>query len=153
MSLSVKVPAFRNGGEIPARFTCSGADLSPALAWSGAPSATRSFALILEDPDAPGGTFTHWVIWNLPAQPTSLPDGVPTNSVLKNGACQGRNDFGRIGYRGPCPPPGRPHRYIFRLLALDRALSLRGGSSRAEVERSLRGCVLDEASWMGTFGR
>lgn len=153
MSFVLKSPAFRNGGEIPSRYTCSGNDLSPPLLWGGAPANTRSFALIADDPDAPGGTFTHWLIWNLPARLSALPEAIPGKGALQNGICQGRNDFGRFGYGGPCPPPGRTHRYFFRLYALDAVLNLRGGAGRGELERAARSHVLARAEWMGTFRR
>jgi len=108
MTLALKATAFANGGEIPRKHTCSGADLSPALSWNGVSPAAHSLALIVEDPDAPRGTSTHWLIWNIPAHLTALPEGVPTQEVLEDGVCQGSNDFRRIGYGGPCPPPGRP---------------------------------------------
>lgn len=153
MSFVLKSSAFRNGGEISSRQSCTGNDMSPPLQWGDAPDNTRSFALIADDPDAPGGTFTHWLVWNLPARVSSLPEGVRAQAALQDGVCQGRNDFGRFGYAGPCPPPGRTHRYFFRLYALDAMLNLRGGSGRSELERAARGHVLSRATWMGTFRR
>jgi hypothetical protein len=153
MSLALKADAFANGGEIPKKYTCSGADLSPALHWSGVSPAAHSLALIVDDPDAPRGTWTHWIIWNIPAHLTSLPEGVPAVETLESGARQGRNDFGRIGYGGPCPPPGKPHRYFFRLFALDIAPDVEPGAGRKELERAMRGHILSQAEWMGTFRR
>jgi len=153
MSFAVNSTAFANGGAIPGRYTCSGEDVSPALSWNDVPAGTHSLALIAEDPDAPGGTWTHWIIWNLPAQATSLPEGVPASETLDNGARQGRNDFRRIGYGGPCPPPGKPHRYFFNLYALDAALNLKPGAARNELERAMKGHVLSKAEWMGKYGR
>ncbi len=153
MSFSLKSPAFGNGSQISPRYTCAGEDLSPALTWSGAPAAARTLAVIADDPDAPRGTFTHWLIWNLPTGHAELGEGVPTRDTFGNGARQGTNDFGRIGYRGPCPPHGRPHRYFFRLYALDTALSLEAGASRQELEQAMKGHVLAQAVWMGIFGR
>jgi Raf kinase inhibitor-like YbhB/YbcL family protein len=153
MSFALKSSAFANGSQIPSRFTCAGEDLSPAMNWSGAPAAARTLALIADDPDAPRGTFTHWLIWNLPARHTELPEGVPTRESFDDGARQGTNDFGRIGFRGPCPPHGRPHRYFFRLYALDTALNLEAGASRQDLDRAMTGHVLAQAEWMGTFGR
>ncbi len=153
MSFALNTSAFRNGGEIPSRYTCSGSDISPALKWSGSPKGTRSLALIVDDPDAPMGTWTHWLIWNIPAQPPSLPGGVPADGELRNGARQGRNDFNRLGYGGPCPPPGKAHRYFFRICAVDTLLELKPGGSRSDLERALKGHVVSQAVWMGTFRR
>lgn len=153
MTVVLTSAAFQNGGEIPAKYTCSGADISPALNWSGIPDKARSIAFIADDPDAPRGTWTHWVLWNMPPHASHLPEGVPGDPQLANGARQGRNDFGRNGYGGPCPPPGKPHRYFFRLYALDTLLELNAGSTRTDVESAMRGHVLAEATWMGTFHR
>ncbi len=153
MSFALKSTAFRAGGEIPARYTCSGADVSPSLSWSGTPSGARSFALIVDDPDAPGGTWVHWLMWNLPASLFAVPEGMPAQWGLRNGICQGRNDFGRVGYGGPCPPPGKRHRYYFRLHALDAMLNLPAGSGRRELERAMTQHILERAEWMGTFRR
>jgi Raf kinase inhibitor-like YbhB/YbcL family protein len=139
-------------GDIPARFTCSGEDLSPALAWTDPPAGTRSFALITDDPDAPSGTFTHWVVYDLPPSARQLPEGVPRTADPEGGR-QGRNDFDKIGYSGPCPPPGNPHRYSFRLYALDRKMGLRAGASKSDLERALKGHVLAQSEWIGRFGR
>ena len=153
MPLTLKIAAFANGAEIPRRFTCAGADISPALNWDDVPRQARSLALIADDPDAPGGTWTHWLVWSIPAQVASLPEGVPADETLASGARQGKNDFGRIGYGGPCPPPGKPHRYFFKLYALDRTLDLKPGAARRELERAMKGHVLSDAQWMGTFKR
>jgi Raf kinase inhibitor-like YbhB/YbcL family protein len=151
MSFVLKTTAFVEGGTIPKQYTCSGADLSPALSWEGAPAKTQSFALIADDPDAPVGTWTHWVIWNIAG--TSLPDGVAKLEELPNGMRQGRNDFKRAGYGGPCPPPGKPHRYFFRLYALDSKLHLSPGASKSDLEQTMQGHILAQAQLMGTFGR
>jgi hypothetical protein len=153
MSLELKTTAFVNGGEIPKKFTCSGADLSPALTWSGVSPAAHSLVLIADDPDAPRGTWTHWLIWNIPAHFTELPEGTPKLEVLESGARQGTNDFGHIGYGGPCPPPGKAHRYYFRLFALDVALDLQAGAGRNDLERAMKRHVLSQAEWMGTYRR
>ena len=153
MSLVLKATAFTNGSEIPRKYTCSGADLSPALIWDGVSPAAHSLALIVDDPDAPRGTWTHWLIWNMPAYLTALPEGVPAREVLENGACQGGNDFNRIGYSGPCPPPGKVHRYFFKLYALDTALDVKAGAGRQELEHAMKGHVLSHAEWMGTYRR
>jgi len=153
MSFALETTAFQNGGEIPKRHTCSGADVSPALSWSGVPKGAQSLALIVDDPDAPGGTWTHWVLWNIPAHSPSLPEDVPKNESLRDGGRQGKNDFGRIGYGGPCPPPGKPHRYYFRIYALDTSLALKASASRGELEDAMKRHVLTQAEWMGTFRR
>jgi Raf kinase inhibitor-like YbhB/YbcL family protein len=153
MSFALKTTAFAQGAEIPRKYTCDGADLSPPLAWDGVPAGTHSLALIADDPDAPVGTWTHWVIWNIPTEVAALPEGVPTNESLDTGPRQGRNDFKRIGYGGPCPPPGKAHRYFFKLYALDAGLDLKAGSSRSELERAMKGHILSETQWMGTYAR
>jgi Raf kinase inhibitor-like YbhB/YbcL family protein len=141
-------PSFPASGDIPARFTCSGDDLSPALAWTDPPAGTQSFALIVDDPDAPGGVFTHWVLYDLPAGARQLPEGVP-----RTADSQGQNDFDKYGYGGPCPPPGNPHRYFFRLYALDKKLNLHAGAAKRDVEHALKGHVLAQTELMGRFGR
>jgi len=153
MSLAVTTTAFSPGGAIPKSYTCDGADASPDLSWSGAPAGVQSFALIADDPDAPVGTWTHWLIWNIPAQSTGLPKGVPKDETLRDGTSQGRNDFRRVGYGGPCPPPGKPHRYFFKVYALDAKLDLRGGANRNELERAMKGHVLAQGELMGKYGR
>jgi Raf kinase inhibitor-like YbhB/YbcL family protein len=147
--------AFTAGGVIPAKHSCDGADVSPSLAWSGTPPGTVAFALIADDPDAPAGTWVHWVLFNLPGSLTALPEGVPKTDQLAgfSGALQGRNDFRRFGYGGPCPPPGKAHRYFFKLYALDAALPLKAGATKQEVERAMRGHVLAEAALMGMYTR
>ena len=154
MSFALKTTAFSNGGEIPRKYTCGGENVSPALTWTETPAQARSLALICDDPDAPGGTWTHWILWNIPAHTASLPEGVPTSrEVLSSGARQGKNDFGRIGYGGPCPPPGRPHRYFFRLYALGAALEVKSGAGRDLLESAMKPHVLAQAEWMGLFKR
>ncbi|MDR3748381.1 MAG: YbhB/YbcL family Raf kinase inhibitor-like protein [Acidobacteriota bacterium] len=153
MAFTVKSPAFPPGAEIPKKYGCQGADLSPALEWSGFPAKTASFALIVDDPDAPAGTWVHWVLWNLPASAHSLPEGVAKTDELPDGSRQGRNDFRKVGYNGPCPPPGKTHRYFFRLYALDGKLDLRPGASRAELDAAMKGHILGQAEYVGTFRR
>jgi Raf kinase inhibitor-like YbhB/YbcL family protein len=153
MSYALKSPAFANGGEISRKYTCDGVDLSPALNWNDVPAGTHSLALIADDPDAPAGTWTHWIIWNISAQTTGLPEGVPKIEVLDSGARQGKNDFKRIGYGGPCPPPGRPHRYFFKLYALDATLNVKAGANRRELEAAMKRHVLSETELMGTYRR
>jgi Raf kinase inhibitor-like YbhB/YbcL family protein len=153
MSLSIEANAFGNGSEIPKKFTCDGNNVSPALNWKGVSRAARSLALIADDPDAPGGTWTHWLLWNLPVTLTSLQEGLSAREKFENGAVQGQNDFSRAGYGGPCPPPGKPHRYFFKLYELDATLALRPGSSRKELERAMKGHILSQTEWMGRYGR
>lgn len=151
-SFVVTSPSFSAGGTIPKRYTCDAADVSPGLTWAAAPDRTQSLALIADDPDAPVGTWTHWIIWNVPAG-KALPEALPKTDTLDDGSRQGRNDFKRIGYGGPCPPPGKAHRYFFRLYALDAKLDLKPGASRAELERAMKGRVLAQAELMGKYGR
>jgi Raf kinase inhibitor-like YbhB/YbcL family protein len=153
VTFSLKSSAFAAGAEIPKKFTCVAADVSPALEWSGGPAKTGSFALIMDDPDAPVGTWVHWVLWNLPASAHSLPEGVAKREQLDDGSRQGRNDFSKVGYNGPCPPPGKPHRYFFRLYALDAKLALAAGATRQELDAAMKGHVLGQAEYMGTFRR
>ena len=153
MAFTLDTKAFPKGGEIPSKYACTGEDVSPALSWSGAPQGTKSFALIVEDPDAPSGTFTHWIVYDLPAEARQLPENVSKTDDLSGGGRQGRNDFRRAGYGGPCPPPGKPHRYFFKLYALNSPLNLPAGASRREVEDALRGHVIAQAELMGKFGR
>ncbi len=153
MAFAVTSPSFENGVSIPKKFTCDGADVSPALQWTAPPTGTRSFALIADDPDAPAGTWTHWVLFDLPAESKALPEGVAKADEPPTGGRQGRNDFRRIGYGGPCPPPGKPHRYFFRLYALDEKAGLKPGASRHELEQAMQGHILATAEWMGTYRR
>jgi Raf kinase inhibitor-like YbhB/YbcL family protein len=148
-SIHVRSTAFAGGGPIPARFTCSGADVSPPVSWSGVPGGAQSIALTVIDPDAPGRPFTHWVLFNMPPSTTDLGEGGP----LPQGGVEGRNDFGSNGYRGPCPPPGAPHHYHFKLYALDTTLSLRSGASEGALEDAIRGHVLASGELIGTFKR
>jgi Raf kinase inhibitor-like YbhB/YbcL family protein len=152
-AFAISSTSFAPGGEIPKKFTCDGADLSPELSWTGASDGIRSFALIADDPDAPVGTWTHWVLYALPPQTTELPEGVPKADELPTGGGQGRNDFGKIGYNGPCPPPGKPHRYFFKLYALDRMLNLKPGSGKKEVEQAMHGHIVGKAELVGQYRR
>lgn len=146
-------PAFRHGSPIPAVHTCDGEDVSPALQWSGGPIERRSLALVCDDPDAPRGTWVHWVLYNLPGESVELTQGVPSVPELPSGARQGRNDSGDIGYSGPCPPPGKPHRYYFRLYALDILLTLPYGVSKAELETAMADHIVAQGTLMGTYQR
>lgn len=140
-------------GKVPTEYTCDGEDASPPLEWTAPPSGTKSFALTATDPDAPAGTFTHWILFNLPASATSLPKGLPKKGQLSDGSEQGRNDFGKLGYGGPCPPPGNPHRYVFTLYALDRLLDATAGAVRSQVEKAMGGHVLAHGELTARYGR
>ncbi len=146
--------AFANDGPIPALDTCEGRDLSPALQWAGAPANTRSYALLVVDPDAPGGEFAHWVVYDLPAASTGLPQGLSKSPELPTGGRQGINGFRRTGYGGPCPPPGPVHHYVFTLHALDIArLPVPPGAPLDQVRAAIRGHVLATATLTGVFNR
>lgn len=151
--VEIKSPAFENGAEIPRRHTCDGGDVSPALSWSGAPNGTKAFALVADDPDAPGGTWVHWVIYDLPANAKELAEGVAATETAAGGAKQGVNDFRKIGYGGPCPPPGAPHRYFFRLYALDAATNLKPRATKQQLLDAIKGHVLAEGELIGKYHR
>lgn len=153
MSFQISSSSFESGGMIPKKFTCDAADVSPELSWNGAPQGTKSFALIADDPDAPAGTWTHWVIYDLPPNLTNLAENTPKTDELPDGAAQGRNSFKKIGYNGPCPPPGKAHRYFFRLFALDQKLEIKPGASKEEVEHAVQGHILAEAEVVGKYQR
>jgi len=153
MPLEIGSKAFSAGETIPKKFTCDGPDVSPKLNWNEPPAKTQGFALIMDDPDAPVGTWVHWVLFDLPADTRELAEGVAKQDQLANGARQGRNDFGKIGYGGPCPPQGNPHRYFFKLYALDAKLNLKAGASKADAERAMKGHLLAQAELMGRYGR
>lgn len=153
MAFSLTSPAFAHEQAIPVSYTCDGDDVSIPLHWTDPPGATRAFALLMEDPDAPSGTFTHWVMYDLPATVRELEEGVPKVEQLPNGARQGLNDFHRVGYGGPCPPPGPPHRYYLTLYALDRATSLGTLATKAQVLEAIRDHVLGQAQIMGRYQR
>jgi Raf kinase inhibitor-like YbhB/YbcL family protein len=153
MALQLSSKAFLDGQTIPKKFTCSGQDASPELAWSEAPSGTKSLALIADDPDAPAGVWVHWVIYDLPAETRDLQEGMPKDRELRSGARQGKNDFGKIGYNGPCPPSGPAHRYFFKLYALREKTGLKAGASKDELERAMKGNILGQATLTGKFGR
>ena len=144
-------PAFQDGEAIPVKYSGEGQDISPELTWSGVPNGTQSFVLIMDDPDAPGGVFTHWVIFNIPADSRELEEAVPTQLKLPSGALQGRNDFGTIGYGGPYPPPGSLHHYNFTLYALDDTLDLQAGATKQQVLNAIQGHILAQVQLVGTF--
>ena len=151
--MEIKSSAFGNGETIPVKYTCDGADFSPSLEWTAGPAGTRSFALICDDPDAPMGTWVHWVIYDIPAATTILAEGITREKDLPGGGTQGINDFRRTGYGGPCPPGGRAHRYFFKLYALDAALGLKPGITKDQLLKAMKGRVLAEAQLMGTYKR
>lgn len=144
--------AFQHGQMIPQQYTCDGRDISPPLTWSDPPQGTQSFALIADDPDAPRGTWVHWVVWNIPATARSLEENVPKRESLETGARQGMTDFKKIGYGGPCPPSGT-HRYFFKLYALDTTLKLPSSTTKADLEKAMQGHILEQAELMGTYQR
>ena len=152
MAVQITSSAFSNGGMIPKRYTCDGTDVSPDLAWTGIPEGTRSLALICDDPDAPVGTWVHWVLFNIPPDETKLTADVGPEASLGSGAIHGTNDFRRLGYGGPCPPGGT-HRYYFKLYALDTRLDLQSGATKAQVEDAMKGHILAEGRLMGKYKR
>lgn len=153
MKLSSEV--FEDEGEIPAKYTCDGRDISPPLSISELPSGTESLALVIDDPDAPGAVFDHWVIWNIPANLDSIPEDVPKEETVESlgGAIQGLNGFGKIGYKGPCPPPGPAHNYRFIAYALDTKPELTPGLSKKDLEREIGAHTLAQDQIVGIYGR
>jgi hypothetical protein len=149
MAIQLSSAAFSPGAAIPRKYSCDGADVSPPLAWSGVPDGTRSLALIVDDPDAPRGTWSHWIVFRLPPATNSLPEGGP----LPAGTLTGRNDFRRTGYGGPCPPPGTSHRYFFRLYALDREVALESDATRQDLLDHIRDHILAQGELVGTYAR
>jgi Raf kinase inhibitor-like YbhB/YbcL family protein len=152
MELTVTSTAFTQGGAIPVQYTCDGKDISPPLSWTGASSGTQSYALIADDPDAPVGTWVHWVAYNLPASTSSLPENVAKEERLSDGTTQGINDFKRYGYGGPCPPSGT-HRYFFKVYALDTVLKTGPGMTKKKLLREIEGHILSQGELMGTYSR
>ncbi len=152
MELKITSSAFDHGSLIPKKYTCDGEDISPPLSWNSIPANIESFALICDDPDAPMDTWVHWVIFNVPGDSTGLAEGISPEKVLENGTKQGTNDFGKIGYGGPCPPNGT-HRYYFKLYALDTTLEMESGITKAELLRAMQGHILAEGQLMGKYTR
>lgn len=150
--MTITSSVFEEGGMIPVKYSCDGDDLSPPLSWSDVPETTKSFALISDDPDAPVGTWVHWVIYNIPGSSSGLNEGIPTDKALSDGSIQGSNSWKKVGYGGPCPPGGT-HRYYFKLYALDTELDLGPGASKKELERAMKGHVVAEDQLMGRFSR
>ncbi len=153
MPFELSSSAIRAHQDLPTRFSCDGEHVSPPLAWSGAPQGVTTFALIVDDPDAPSGIFTHWVLFNLPADLARLDEDIPPEPQLASGAIQGRNDFGRTGYGAPCPPRGETHRYRFTLYALDTPLRLRAGVTRQQALQAMQGHVLAQAQLVALYRR
>ena len=151
--MQVNIAAILREGFIPKVFTADGVDVSPAMSWMTPPAGTKGFAVIMDDPDAPMGLWTHWTLYDLPASVTSLNENQPKAPTLPNGARQGRNTWGRFGYNGPSPPPGKPHRYLFRVLALSERLDLAAGATREELDHALQGKILAEDSFTARYGR
>jgi len=152
MELKVTSSAFVEGGLIPPRYTCDGADISPPLRWDAVPEGTKSIALISDDPDAPMGTWVHWVLFNLPPDTKELAENIPPNKTLPNGAKQGTSDFGRIGYGGPCPPSGT-HRYFFKIYALDAVIDLPAGARKQQLVKAMEGHILGQGQLIGKYKR
>ena len=152
MAIELTSTAFSEGEMIPGRYSCDGEDVSPPLAWSGVPEAAQSLALICDDPDAPVGTWDHWVLFNISASASSLPEALPAEPTLESGAVNGSNSWGRLGYGGPCPPGGT-HRYFFYLYALDTQLSLESGATKPQLLQAMEGHILTEGQLMGRYQR
>lgn len=153
MNLSLTSTAFNDNQTIPARYTCDGADVSPSLSWAHRPDHPAVFALIVDDPDAPSGVFTHWVLYDLPADVHELPEHLSSDERPGTGGIQGKNSFGKLGYGGPCPPPGPPHHYHFTLYALDTPLGLAPGASKQQVLDAMRGHIIGQAEIVGRYQR
>ncbi|MBC2696962.1 MAG: YbhB/YbcL family Raf kinase inhibitor-like protein [ANME-2 cluster archaeon] len=151
--ISISSDVFENGGMLSSEYTCDGSDVSPDLSWDTVPAGTQSIAMIVDDPNAPGKTWVHLVIYNIPANSTGLPLGVPKNKTLDDGSLQGNNDFGKIGYNGPCPPPGTVHRYFFKVYALDTTLSLKSGATKSQLEATMSGHILAQGEMIGKYER
>lgn len=152
MDIKITSSAFENEGMIPAKYTCDGADVSPPLQWENIPEGAKSIALICDDPDAPMGTFVHWVVFNLPTDARQLDENVPSEKTLPNGAKQGTSDFGRIGYGGPCPPSGT-HRHFFKMYALDAQVDLEPGASKSELLKAMEGHIVAQGQLIGKYER
>lgn len=152
MEFTILSDAFKDGGLIPKKYTCDGPDVSPPLTWKGEPAGVKSFALIVDDPDAPMGTWVHWVIFNIPSSVKGLKEGIPHDERLPDGTMQGKNDFNKIGYGGPCPPGGT-HRYFFKLYAVDTVLSISGGVTKDKLLSALNGHIMAETRLIGRYSR
>jgi len=153
MGIRLTSTAFEDGEFIPTKYTCDGEDVSPPLQWQNIPEGTRSIAIICDDPDAPMGTWVHWVLFDIPADAGGLEEGVPGMANPPKGGTHGANDFRRLGYGGPCPPPGGPHRYFFKIYALDAKLEFKPAVTKADVVKAMKGHVLGEGRLMGKYER
>lgn len=153
MTIAIASEIISDGSKIPLKYTCDDGDISPPLIWDLIPENTESFAILCEDPDAPGGTFIHWILFNIPPDTKELPAGIKEEKKLDNGAIHGQNDFGRLGYGGPCPPSGTEHRFIFKIFALDTMLNLKSGISINQFSNAIQGHVLDKGELIGMYGR
>lgn len=151
-TLTLTSTAFVAGGAIPRKYTCDGEDVSPPLEWGAPPSGTRSLALIMDDPDAPAGTWAHWLLYNIPSDARGLPEGIAPDAVRPDGSRHGKNSWGNFGYGGPCPPSGQ-HRYFFRVYALDTTLDLAAGVGKAQLLAAISGHILAQGELMGTYRR
>jgi len=152
-ALNVTSDAFQHNGYIPDRYSCDAQGFSPSLSWDDVPSGTKSFVLICEDPDAPFKIWVHWVIFNIPAEVKSLKENISPDELKKTGIVQGNNDFGTLGYRGPCPPQGKPHRYFFNLYALDTVLSLEEGATKSQLITAMQGHIIAESKITASYQR
>lgn len=152
-TLTVTSSAFQGNQAIPQKYTCDSSGLSPDLHWAGVPSGVKSLALIVDDPDAPNGTWVHWVIFNISPKLSGLPEGVPVAQTAQEIGLQGKNSSGNDGYNGPCPPKGNPHHYYFKVYALDTVLDLEPGSTKAQLEKSMTGHILAQGQLVGTYRR
>jgi Raf kinase inhibitor-like YbhB/YbcL family protein len=152
MAITITSTAFTEGSMIPRQYTCEGEDVSPPLVWTGVPVGTKSLALICDDPDAPMGTWVHWVLFNIPASIKELPAKIPPEKIIENSAKHGMNDFQKFGYGGPCPPGGT-HRYYFKLYALDTEINLEAGITKAQLLKAMEGHILAEGQLMGRYKR
>jgi hypothetical protein len=151
-SLQVSSASFSDGGSIPQQFTCDGADDSPNLQWPAAPAGTKSFAIVMDDPDAPAD-FTHWLVYNIPPGVHELAQGAPAQAAMPRGSAEGANDFRRLGYGGPCPPAGKPHHYVFRIYALDIRLDLPPGAARKQLDSEIKQHIVAEGQIIGIYQR
>lgn len=153
MTISLNSTAFKEGERIPVKYTCDGQNISPPLAWDDLPQNAQTCSLIVDDPDAPGGVFTHWILFNIPRNVRELTEGVPVHERLQNGALQGKNDFGKIGYGGPCPPRGTAHRYRFIIYALDKSLDIKPGASKKQLIEAMQGHTIAQGQLIGIYQR
>jgi hypothetical protein len=151
IKIELKSDAFAAGDSIPKKYTCDGEDVSPRISWGKAPEGTKEFALICDDPDAPGGNWVHWVLFGLSPRVVFVSENMPREEMVS--VKQGKNSFGKIGYNGPCPPKGPAHRYYFRLYALDKKLELKQGATKDEIMKAIKGHIIAKGELMGRYGR